>query len=240
MRNSNSQVDEVTDTTESESSVDRIHQTLKDMAMSYSFKPGERINEGALVRLLGVSRTPIREALNRLSVEGFLNFRAGRGFFCRELDPAEIFQLYQLRSIIECGGVALSANLATPEQIAEIEEFLRRTGPEAGDRSTEELVSLDETFHEDLMKLSQNAEMVSVLKNVNQRIRFVRWIHMGGTDRLKTQSEHMQVLDALKARDVTRAIEILGRHIGRRHEEITAAIREGYSRIYMPRPPGGN
>lgn len=234
MLNSKDKPQDTDDAAEAESSVDRIHQKLRDMAMSYSFKPGERINEGALVRLLGVSRTPIREALNRLSVEGFLTIRSGKGFFCRELDPVEIFQLYQLRSVIECGGIALSVKLATAEQILEIEDFLRRTGPEAGDRSTEELVSLDETFHEELMKLSQNAEMLEVLKNIDRRIRFVRWIHMDDSDRPKTQREHRLVLEALKERDAVKATEVLSRHIERRHEEIMAAIREGYSRIYMP------
>lgn len=221
---------------EAESSVDRVHQALRDMAMDYRFKPGDRINEGALAKLLGVSRTPVREALNRLSVEGFLTFRAGRGFFCRELDPQEIFQLFELRSVIECGGVLLMAKHVKAEQLELLVDFLDETGPEAGDRSVEQLVALDEHFHEQLIALTNNMEMVKTLAHINRRIRFVRWIHMETSDRLTTQNEHRLVLAALKNGDPARAIEILSRHIQRRHEEILSAIREGYSRIYVPGP----
>lgn len=66
----------------SDSVVDRVYEQLKAMAVSFEFKPRERLNEGAIASRLGVSRTPLREALNRLNTEGFLQFAPGRGF-CR-------------------------------------------------------------------------------------------------------------------------------------------------------------
>ena len=66
----------------SDSVVDRVYEQLKAMAVSFEFKPRERLNEGAIASRLGVSRTPLREALNRLNTEGFLRFAPGRGF-CR-------------------------------------------------------------------------------------------------------------------------------------------------------------
>ncbi len=215
------------------SSVDRVQQHLRAMAVAYAFKPGERINEGALARSLGVSRTPIREALNRLSIEGLLEVRAGRGFFCRGLNAKEIFDLYQLRAAIESAGLRLTVERIDTDSIRRLETFLRETGPDAGDRSTVELVQLDEEVHERLMEMSGNAEMLRVLKNVNDRIHFVRGIHMDDGDRPITQREHLQVLRALRKRDATTAVDILANHIDRRLGEITAAIREGYSRIYM-------
>lgn len=203
------------------------------MAESFAFKPGERINEGKLASELGVSRTPLREALNRLSIEGFLQFRAGKGFFCRTLDPQEIFDLYQLRSAIEVAGVKLAVKRAATEDIARLKAFLNETGPKPGNRSPAELVKFDERFHEELNQMSGNAEMLNVLKNINRRIHFVRWIHMSNQDRSKTQHEHMQVLSAIESGDETKAVQILERHIDRRMEEITDTVREGYSRIYM-------
>ncbi|HSG95230.1 MAG TPA: GntR family transcriptional regulator, partial [Afifellaceae bacterium] len=64
------------------------------MAVEYRFKPGERLNESDLSKGLGVSRTPLREALNRLVAEGYLAFRPGQGFFCRGLSPSDLFDLY--------------------------------------------------------------------------------------------------------------------------------------------------
>src|SRR6478752_2113033 len=144
----------------SDSIVDRVYEQLKAMAVSYEFKPGERLNEGELAKRLGVSRTPLREALNRLNTEGFLRFTPGKGFFCRELDAHEIFDLY-------------------------------------------------ETFHERLMGMSNNAEMLRVLRNVNARIRFVRWIDMDRINRSNTQAEHRAVVEGLKARDEEACVSVL-------------------------------
>ena len=78
------------------SSVDRVQQHLRAMAVAYAFKPGERINEGALARSLGVSRTPVREALNRLSIEGLLEVRAGAAY--RDLPAVVVVRVVRLAS----------------------------------------------------------------------------------------------------------------------------------------------
>ena len=213
--------------------VDKVYDELKAMAINYALRPGERLNEIELSKRLGVSRTPLREALNRLSTEGFLRFIPGRGFYCRELNPKEIFDLFELRKAIEISGVRLSAHRAKAEQIEAIERFLEETGPEVGDRTTEQLVRLDETFHEKLMEMSGNAEMLHVLSNVNARIRFVRWIDMDPARRPMTQKEHRAVISALRCNDEQEAVNILDKHITRRLDQITSAIRTGIAHIYM-------
>jgi len=218
----------------SDSVVDRVYEQLKAMSVSFELKPGERLNEGELAKRLGVSRTPLREALNRLNTEGFLRFAPGKGFFCRELDAHEIFDLYELRKSIEVASVRLAVKRARDEDIDALLAFLDATGPDPGERSSIELVELDETFHERLMAMSANAEMLRVLRNVNARIRFVRWIDMDRINRANTQAEHRAVLHALKARDEGTCVYVLERHIDRRLDTITSAIKEGYAQIYMP------
>ncbi|MCX8998379.1 GntR family transcriptional regulator [Rhizobiaceae bacterium BDR2-2] len=219
---------------DSESNVDRVYSELKSMAVRFELKPGQRLNEGDLAKRLGVSRTPLREALNRLNIEGFLRFSPGKGFFCRELDPHEIFDLYELRKALEISAVRLSVERARDADIDALLDFLDATGPDPGDRDSVELVELDEHFHEGLMAMSGNAEMMRVLKNINDRIRFVRWIDMDRANRAKTQADHRAVLENLKRRDVDACIEYLDRHISRRLDQITSAIKEGYAQIYMP------
>lgn len=216
-----------------ESIVDRVYEQLKAMTVAYGFRPGERINEGRIAGRLGVSRTPLREALNRLKTEGFLRFTPGKGFFCRELDPHEIFQLYELRKALEIAAVPLAVARARDDEIAALAAFLDATGPESGDRTTAELTDLDETFHHRLMALARNDEMLRVIDNVNARIRFVRWIDMGAGGRPATQAEHRAVVAALAARDAPAAAAVLEGHIDRRLDQITAAIREGLAQIYL-------
>ncbi|WPB55194.1 GntR family transcriptional regulator [Xylophilus sp. GOD-11R] len=219
--------------TSSDSIVEVVYEKLKLMSVNYEFKPGERLNEGVLAKALGVSRTPLREALTRLFSEGLLLFVPGKGFFCRKLDVTEVFSLYEMRKIIEVEALRISLDRAKDEDIDALLAFLDRTGPEPGDRSVDELVKLDETFHESLMAMSGNAEMLRVLQNINARIRFVRWIDIEGCDRSASQQDHRDVLLGLKARDADACIPVLARHINRRLDQISAALKEGYAQIYM-------
>ena len=186
-----------------------------------------------IARQLGVSRTPLREALNRLTTEGFLRFAPGRGFFCRELDARQIFELYELRKSIEVAAVKLAIQRASKDSVASLLAFLDETGPDPGSRSVVELVEFDEIFHERLMEMSDNIEMLRVLQNVNARIRFVRWIDMERGDRRQTQAEHRKILIALRARNERTCVATLEKHIDRRLDQITSAIKEGYAQIYM-------
>jgi DNA-binding GntR family transcriptional regulator len=214
------------------SRVDRLYLAIKEMAISFEFKPGERVNEVELAGRLGASRTPLREALNRLVAEEFLTFQQGRGFFCRELKPREMYELYQFRSVLELAAVRLTCEYATEDEVQELSDYLDQTGPEDKGRSSQELVSIDEHFHERLMELSRNKEMTRVLVNINARIRFFRWVDMD-TRRSETQGEHRKILNAIQARDADLAATLMGQHIFRRLDQITAAVKESYSRIYM-------
>lgn len=218
---------------ETASIVDRVQNDVRLRLSAFAIKPGERINESELAVELGVSRTPLREALNRLCTEGFLRLDAGRGFFGRALDAKEVFDLYELRDAIECAAIVHSVERASDTEIAKIEAFLVETGPAAAGRSTRELVTLDEEFHTRLIALSGNHALADVLRNVNDRIRFVRWIDMDRRGRPVTQSEHRAIIEAMKRRDAQACRDLLHQHIHKRMDEIVGAVREGFGRIYV-------
>lgn len=212
---------------------DRAYEQLKSMAVSYRLRPGERLAEVELARQLKVSRTPIREALNRLFTEGFLTFTPNRGFQARMLDAKEIFDLYEVRRTLEAGSARHAAERATDEEIEELARFLERSRAVPDDTSVLELVSLDEQFHEWVARLSRNTEILHILQNINERIRFCRWIDMEHGRRANTQREHADVLGALRARDAELSARVMEAHIARRLDQIVTVIREGYARIYM-------
>ena len=91
-----------------ETRVADIYDQIKAKSAGFGIRPGTRINEGALARELNVSRTPVREALNRLVAEQLIDFRPGTGFFCRPLDPQDMFDLYEMRNIVETAAVRLA------------------------------------------------------------------------------------------------------------------------------------
>jgi len=215
------------------SNVDRLYAEVKTMAAGFEIRPGERINESVLARSLGASRTPLREALNRLTAEGYLTFQQGKGFFCRSLTPQEIFDLYEARLALELATVRLACERAKDEEIAALRQFLMETGPDEGGRSIAALVELDEIFHQRIAALSGNRELAGMLENIGGRIRFVRWLDMERRRR-ETQGEHLEIVQALAHRDPDAAVTVMRKHVERRREAITAAVREGYSRLYVP------
>ena len=212
---------------------ERAYEQLRTMAITYQFRPLERLAEADLVKRLKVSRTPIREALNRLVTEGFLVFTPNRGFQCRPLDAKEIFDLYEVRRSLEVAAARLAVERATDEELQELGAFLKtsRAAPEGA--SVVDLVGLDEAFHERIATLSRNGELLHILRNINARIRFCRWIDMENGRRQATQTEHAEMLEALMARDADRCAAAMNGHITRRLDQIVDVIREGYARIYM-------
>ena len=210
---------------------------LRDMAIAYELRPRERLSEIDLAERLGVSRTPVREALARLVTDGFLA-PASRGFVRRPLDVQETLDLYEARLAIERECLRLALERATPAQIAEARDFLASSRAVAPDAPVRELVALDEAFHLRIAAMARNAELLRLLENLNQRIRFVRWLAMERVGRDSTQRQHQQLLDALAAGDAEAAQQCLGQHIGLRREQVVEAISRGLARIYLPDEAG--
>ncbi|MDP6526335.1 MAG: GntR family transcriptional regulator [Kiritimatiellia bacterium] len=208
-----------------------LHERLQEMAVAYKLKPGQRLNERDLARQLGVSRTPLREALSRLAAEGFFDFTPGRGYSCRPLEPKQVMDLYGLRGALEREAVGLAADHAPESALAELEEFLQQTGSAYDEHDSKELLKIDEYFHEKIAELAGNEEILRTLKNVNARVRFVRWIDMDKR-RSTTQNEHRQILQAIRNRDKEAAQDCIGHHIRQRLDQIKANLKEGLSRIY--------
>lgn len=215
-----------------QSVVDRVHRELRNMAVTFRFLPGERLNEAILAKELGVSRTPLREALNRLTAEGFLTFSANHGFFRKSLDVKEVFDLYEFRMQLEIAAIKLAVERATEERLGELESFVAESAREVPTRTTEDLVALDEQFHEMLMKLTGNGEMLNSLRNVNARIQFVRWLDMTGR-RSETQSQHKDIVHALRKRDRAECEQLITDHIAHRLDQIIEKVERSYGRIFV-------
>jgi DNA-binding GntR family transcriptional regulator len=223
---------------EAENLAERVYRELREMAIAFEIRPGERLNEIALAKHLGVSRTPLREALNRLCSEGFLTFSTNQGFFRKPLEVKEIYDLYELRQTLEAGAMRLVVERATPEQLAEMDRFLEQSAKEVPSRTTLELVALDESFHEQLMALSENQEMLHNLKNINGRIRYVRWVDMDGR-RTSTQAQHKAILKKVQERDAEGSAKLMSDHIGQRLESIVENVEKSYGRIYVSAAQNG-
>ncbi|WP_338818594.1 GntR family transcriptional regulator [Acidovorax temperans] len=210
-----------------------VYAMLRDMAIAYQFKPGERLSEIELAERLGVSRTPVREALTRLVTEGFLQ-TATRGYMRRPLEVQETLDLYEARVAIERECLRLALERATDAQLQEARVYLEESRTVAGSTPVQQLVELDEGFHLRIADMAGNSELRRMLVSLNERIRFIRWIDMENVGRDSTQHEHQEILQALTARDAALSERLLSGHIALRRDQIVDAIARGLARIYLP------
>lgn len=213
--------------------VDDIYDQVKAMAVSFRLRPGDRLNEVALSKELGVSRTPLREALNRLVAERLFDFRPGQGFFCRPLDAQSVFDLFELRQIIETAAVRAACDKASDQDLNDLRDELYAIGIDVTGLTVAEAVTRDEAFHLGIAGLTGNKELLHTLTRINERIRYIRWISMSMDRVHRSKDEHKQVMQALLNRNADEAARILGGHIAKRMDQVQEAVRQGISSIYM-------
>lgn len=212
------------------SSSQRAYAELREQLLRSRFPPDQKINEVVLANEMQISRTPLREALNRLVAEGLLVDR-GRGFSVPGLKPERVFDLFEARLEIECVIVRLACERTTDPDLDALAVFLEESRAESPDASVDRLIELDIRFHDTIAELSGNTVLRQTLSNLNDRIHLIRWIAMEGR-RDQTQSQHLEILNHMRARDTDAAIAVMRDHILHRNEDILAAIKAAYGHVY--------
>lgn len=213
------------------SRADQLYTELREMAVDFRLKPGESINEAGLASQLEASRTPLREALNRLTAEGLMNFEPGRGFFSRRLSIREVSDLYEVRTALEIHCLKLLGKNADMAALKNLELFLKKTADHSI-WSMAELLSFDERFHETLASLAGNEELLKMLKMTNAKIRYFRWVDME-TRRPSTQLEHMRILESVLDGKTNKSVSLMQNHIRRRSDQISSAVKECHARLFV-------
>ena len=201
------------------------YESLKRRLLAGEFAPGSRLGEERLAAAIGVSRTPVREALGRLHSEGLVERLPDGGYGPTLIDLHLIRELYEIRFALERCAIRRTLD-GEPAHDEERVATLRREWEDM-DASTEAVdggfVLLDEDFHERLAGAAGNAALVDQLHKVNERIRVVRMHDFLTVERVElTIEQHVAVLDALLGDDVATAEQRL---VGHFHESL-AVVEE--------------
>ncbi|ACS85626.1 GntR family transcriptional regulator [Musicola paradisiaca] len=225
-------------TARSADSVEKVYEKIKTLAIDYHFRPGERINEVELSTQLGVSRTPVREALNRLAKDGFMNFVPNRGFYSRDLTPEGVRELYEVRMVIEQATFRFACLRATDEEIAATtaiwEDVSLRQAQQQVPQDWEKIAEADEHFHMEIARISQNARLYEMLDSLNSLSRFFRRIDLETpVRRNNAYDEHVDIIAALRQRDVDTGVKLIEQHISLSAEHAVEVTKEGLARIYF-------
>jgi DNA-binding GntR family transcriptional regulator len=201
-----------------------IYRQLKDLILSFVFYPGARVTENELADRFHVSRTPVREALQRLAAEGYVIIRPKQGCFVRDIDIDEINQYYEVRIGLEMRVLELAC-LTMPDN--QLNKLAMVWNPKQAPRRppvVETMVARDEGFHLALAKGAGNNVLAGYLKDINDHIHIVRRLDFTDQGRVdQTYIEHHEIVQRLLARDVEGAKALLERHI-RKSADVAKAI----------------
>jgi DNA-binding GntR family transcriptional regulator len=192
-----------------------VYEIVTDMLMTHTFEPGARLNIEELARTLGVSPTPVREALARVEADGLIVKQPGRSYTVAPLMGIEqVRELIELRLLVEPALAAKAAAQAEPNEIKELRRVARAGG--AGTEITAAANRLDmvydATFHAMVADLAGNQMISDMLKRLRSHLHTFRLYYHAGLHSV-TKNEHMAVVDAIARQDPDGAEEAMRAHL---------------------------
>jgi DNA-binding GntR family transcriptional regulator len=188
-----------------------VYRAILDMIVSRQLQPGQHLVESELAVMLGVSRQPVREALQWLKNDGWVDLRPGLGAFVHTPTVEEADQLLAVRRLLETESARLAALNATEEGVARLRELCDQGYAALETEDVAKLVALNAELHAVVMKLSGNDVLVELAAQVDRR---VRWYYTPVARHRGKQSwkEHTELIDAIAAGDADRAGEVMAAH----------------------------
>jgi DNA-binding GntR family transcriptional regulator len=194
---------------------DQAYQRIKERLLNDDYPPGSFLSERQLAEALGMSKTPVKAALERLESEGFITVSPQQGIVVRELSVHEIADLYEIRSALESYTLRALAGRLTPDQAARVQANLEAYALVRGRGDLARAVELDDAFHTQFAEFLGNGEILRVIIQLREKIqRVVTQVFRLCPARLDTSyEEHAAIAAAVIDGDGTRAAELLVGHL---------------------------
>ena len=192
----------------------QVFQEIREDILKGKFKENEELREATLGKELGVSRTPVREALRQLELEGLVHIIPNKGAYVTGITEKDVHDIYMTRSMLEGLCARWAAEHISEEQIQEMEEVLLLTEYHLDRGNAEQLAELDGKFHEVLYDASQSRILRHILSDFHTYVQVARKRSVKKEDRAKKSlEEHREILNALRTGDADRAEELAHIHI---------------------------
>ncbi|MFC8132514.1 GntR family transcriptional regulator [Streptomyces sp. NPDC057302] len=194
---------------------ERVYAHVKQGVLDRRYEGGTLLTEGELAEAVGVSRTPVREALLKLEVEGLLRLYPKKGALVLPVSVQEIADVVETRLLVETHSVR-KAVPAPQGLVARLEELLARQREQAAAGALAEAAVTDRCFHAEIVRSGGNEILSRLYDQLRDRqLRMGVAVMHSHPDRIaKTLTEHEEILDALRAADAERAVAVVTRHVG--------------------------
>ena len=209
----------------SQSLEEMVYSRLEEEILTGELTPGTSLGEIALSERLGVSRTPIRGALHRLSEEGLVEIIPNKGATVVGINIDDLIDIYRLRVRLEGLASALATERITDEEINELSETVDLAEFYIKRQDTEHIKELDTAFHSIIYKASGSRFLSRTLSELHKKIKSYRKRSLAVPGRLeKSEKEHREILDAIKAKDAELADRLTSLHVRRALDNMLVAL----------------
>ena len=195
-----------------------------------TYEPGYALVERKLQEELSVSRTPIRNAISRLSYEGYVDLTPEKGGVVSEIRFPDLLEYYELRSAIEALSAGLAAQRRTEEQLREMEQCLEAHRKSLADSQAMEASRQDDEFHALIAKASSNSRLAAQLEMItNQCRRASIFQNQRSTDRIEVSiRQHQEIFEAIRDRKEAEAEQLMKAHM----ESVIESAKEMMMKYY--------
>ncbi len=207
---------------------DVIFETLRKAIVSGDIKPGERLMEVSLANQMGVSRTPVREAIRRLEAEGLVTMTPRKGTHVSELSVKDIMDVLEVRTVLDKLATELAAKRMQPAQLKALETVHKQYIACVEKENMEGAIKKDVEFHDMIYAASGNPRLVAVAGSLREHIYRFRVIYMSGSSLIAENvlNEHEEILAALKDAQNNVASDLAEKHIRNQMETIIKTVTE--------------
>lgn len=189
-----------------------VFESMREAIIGGVLKPGERLMEIQLADEMGVSRTPVREAIRKLELEGFVVMIPRKGAYVAGVTHKDVADVFEIRAALEGLAAGLAAERVTDEEIEQMERILLYKEGEEPDLA--HIVESDTDFHALVYKASRNERLVQILANLREQIQRFRSTSLAVPGRPKDAvAEHRAIVEALANHDIEKAQELAEAHI---------------------------
>lgn len=208
---------------------DHVYAVLKQRILSCELLPDQRLVEKNLCADLGVSRTPLREALNRLSHEELVSFQPHAGYRVAPITLEGFRNLIELRAIVEPEGAALAAARATEADIAELREHATLPYDPADDQGFVDYCRANARFHLGVVRCARNPMLENIVMSALDQYQRPTYLRIGRQlDPKNPSKKHHGIVDAIERHDVNAAREAMLLHIRGGGERILTALKAAH------------
>lgn len=198
----------------SKSMREKVYDTLKQMIIDGIIKPGERIIETEYSNKFQISRTPIREAIRMLELEGLVESQTTGGVIVKTITSEEISEIYKIRIALESIIIEEIIKKITNQDIKKLERILKNTKKAFDNKDIEKVFSLFTEFNQMLYDIAALPKVTGMINNINLYLKRFRKLSIDNPSRKEEAFEdHVQILEAIKKKELTTAITINRMHL---------------------------